>query len=411
MTKDIKILLVGVTYSENRGDGVIADCMEWVVRRALPQAEVNHLDLAGRMAQGTKAVPHRALILKAIAFLPGIVRKRLVAAGLKRLLDRLRPQWTKAIADADHVIISGGQVFSDVDLNFPFKIGKVAEICAEQSVPVAIAAAGVAGNWSSTGTMLFKKLTTCELTFVGLRDQSSLSHWAAQFGSESPHTVLVRDPGFLAAGCYDITPASGTDLPVGIGITSPLSLTHHSDDQIAGAGDPVSYKALFRFFRDTALAAVGRDHRVCLFCNGAAEDGAMLHALSLDPQIADMVIAGRVIIAPVPQSGGALAQTIAGCKAVIGHRLHACIVGYAFQRPVVGLSWDSKLESFLTSVGLSDNILKQPNLLPEDAVTAVEEALQSGVNPLRHAEILEECEAGLSAVLATSPTQGAGLDV
>jgi hypothetical protein len=36
---------------------------------------------------------------------------------------------------------------------------------------------------------------------------------------------------------------------------------------------------------------------------------------------------------------------------VVAHRLHACIVAVSYGRPVIGLGWDRKVESFFDEIG------------------------------------------------------------
>ena len=220
-----------------------------------------------------------------------------------------------------------------------------------------------------------------------------------QFGSRGPGPVLVRDPGLLAKECYGIPASTEEKPPIGIGIASAMILAHHSDEVIAGAGRHSSQAALFDFFRSSTLALNAQGHGVCLFCNGATEDAAFLKELSLDPAIAKAESIGKVKIAPIPRNGRELAQIVAGCGLIMAHRLHACVLGYCFGRPVVGLSWDTKLRSFFASVDLSEHVITQAVVLEHDVVAAVEAALCKGVDVEARDKIIAECRAGIASVL------------
>jgi len=393
------ILLVGATYSENTGDGVIADCLDWAVRQTSPGLTIKHLDLAGRTKVGAKSVYGRGLILRLVDRLPSSIGQWIVSVGLQRLLRRLRPDWIRRVGEADAVIISGGQLFADTNLNFPLKIGQLADICRNSGIPLSVASAGVSQDWSQKGKKLFIELADCDLRFLGFRDQTSIANWMQQFGSRGPEPVLVRDPGLLAKECYGIPASTEEKPPIGIGIASAIILAHHSDEVIAGAGRHSSQAALFDFFRSSTLALNAQGHGVCLFCNGATEDAAFLKELSLDPAIAKAESIGKVKIAPIPRTGRELAQIIAGCGLIMAHRLHACVLGYSFGRPVVGLSWDTKLRSFFASVDLSEHVITQAEVLEHDVVGAVDAALRKGVNLEARDKFIDECRAGIASVL------------
>lgn len=393
------ILLVGATYSENTGDGVIADCLEWAVHQTSPGLTIKHLDLAGRTKVGAKSVYGRGLILRLVDRLPSSIGQWIVSVGLQRLLRRLRPDWIRRVGEADAVIISGGQLFADANLNFPRKICQLADICHNSGKPLAVASAGVSRDWSHKGKKLFTELADCDLRFLGFRDQTSISNWEQQFGSRGPSPVLVRDPGLLAKDCYGIPTSNDAQPTIGIGVASAIILAHHSDEVIAGAGRNATQAALFDFFRSSTLALNAQGHAVCLFCNGATEDAALLKVLSMDPVIANSESIGKVKIAPVPRTGRELAQIIAGCGLIMAHRLHACVLGYAFGRPVVGLSWDTKLRSFFASVDLSEHVITQAVVFEHDVMGAVDAALRKGVNLEARDKIIDECRSGIASVL------------
>jgi polysaccharide pyruvyl transferase WcaK-like protein len=126
---------------------------------------------------------------------------------------------------------------------------------------------------------------------------------------------------------------------VGLCVAAPEILSYHADRGGAGAGPA--------FFEDLARALLDRGHRLRLFCNGAEEDAAALARLS-----AALSDAGAAVeTAPVPDRPAALARLVGGCASVIAHRLHACIVAVSYGRPVLGLGWDRKVESFFDEIG------------------------------------------------------------
>lgn len=330
-----------VPFSPNVGDGVIHRCLEHALKQAVDGVEVVSIDISGRETFGQKPVPYRELILAVFGYLPPALRRRIAAAGLDRLIAKKRARWAAAAAGAEAAVIGGGQLFADADLNFPKKIGAVAEISREAGLPVAVFGAGVGSSWSAEGAALFQRLNACDLRAVALRDEASCARWRGWMGGAP---ACVYDPGVLSADAFGIeigpVAASLQGARVGLGVAAGKLLSHHADQAIGGGGDVVG------FFAALAEEIVRRGGAPVLFTNGAVEDEA-----ELDKTLARLSGAGASVErAPRPLRPEDLAATIAGVDAVIAHRLHASIVAYALGRPTVGLGWDSKVEAFYRSV-------------------------------------------------------------
>ena len=156
------------------------------------------------------------------------------------------------------------------------------------------------------------------------------------------------------------------------------------------------------FFRDLAAAIVDAGHRVTLFCNGAEEDRAALDAVIADPGVAAMVLTGVVSLAPPPATPRDLALTIAGMKAVVAHRLHACIVAWSYGLPVVGLGWDRKVESFFASVGAEAAFAGGDGVAAAAVADRLTAALKLRPDPGHHARVLAETEAAVAAAVQSA---------
>ena len=389
-----RVIVFGLPFSPNLGDGVIAECLRAGIVDAAPDCTVECIDISGRRGFGDLPVKRRSLALAVLRLLPRPIAQRIVQARLGTLLDGFEPGWRDAAASADLAIVGGGQIFSDADLNFCLKIERVGRILRDIGCPVVVHAAGVARNWSPRGRELFRSLLDCDLRAVGLRDEPSIENWTRQMGPGGPPPILTRDPALIAAQVYDPAPVSA-DSRIGLCVTDPALLAYHAE----GGRVAIAHSTAFT---DIALALVERGHRVTLFCNGAAEDRAALAAVRQQPGIDAAMARGRIAVAAPPATPGDLAATVAGCRAVIAHRLHACILGYAFGRPIVGLGWDRKLESFFASVGLEGCFLPASDFAPAVVVRLVEDALQSGIDRDRHAQVVAEAKSAIRAILANS---------
>jgi len=392
----MKIVQFGLHYSPNVGDGIISECLAHACRKLHPGCEFRTVDLSGRHGFGQETVGNRDLALAVLRALPRRLRQWIVINRLNALLDRVEPDWLAATEGADLAILGGGQIFSDADLNFCLKVAAAARVFRVKRVPVVIHAVGVSRNWSEKGSALFHEVFQTDLRAVGLRDQPSVSAWRDQVRKALPEPHLTRDPGLLAAMCYGSKqPPSGR---VGLCVTTPEILSYHADSAVAG----VAARGV-AFFADLALALIQRGARVTLFCNGAHEDRAALQQLAAFPEITGHIADGTVTIAPAPDTPADLAAIISGCRAIIAHRLHACIVAYAYQIPIIGLGWDSKVSSFFSSVQSERFFVGSGGAGADGVADLAMAAIEAGIDPAQHTQAIDETLDAVADALSFLP--------
>ncbi|MEM7526909.1 MAG: polysaccharide pyruvyl transferase family protein [Pseudomonadota bacterium] len=409
----MRLLQCGVAFSPNVGDGLIASCMAYGLERLMPGAEMRSLDLAGRegfaapiRGSARGGLMGRAGALRVLRELPGPARRFAVRTHLLRRLAAIEPQWTEMVAEADAVIIGGGQLFADADLNFPLKIGRLAQILAAAGVPVAIHAAGATARWSDEGAGLFGALEQTALVGVGLRDDRSIQHWREEAGF-GPAPRLALDPGLLTADAFP-SPPPAPDAPIGLGIADSTLLAYHAEGGVAG-GD-IGFQAALA----AALAGGEDGGAVLLFCNGAEEDARALDRVFAHPLLSSLVQSGRVRAAPRPLTPEALARTVAGCRGIIAHRLHALIAAHAYALPTLALGWDEKVASFHALAGRGAYTVTDPSVTPDATAAIARLALRHPVDLAARAALADSALADLAetlallGVVAASPLGAAG---
>ncbi len=389
----MKVLVFNVKYSENLGDGLLAECIEAALANGGGGVEVETVDLAGRRDFSGGHGTRRRLILGLLRWLPAAARRSLVSQGLKRNLRRLAAGWNQKIANADVVVIGGGNLFQDDDLNFPLKIGTVLDCVCRQDRPLAIYAVGVSQHWSNSAYELFARAKRARLVHLSVRDGFAQDNWHEHF-PEGPRAKIVRDPGLLIGSLSAMqrpTQSAGRRLTIGLCVTDPIILRRHSTSAVAAIpfSNIGAYRDLIGLFLDDGL-------RVVLFCNGAREDqrfaerilGSVVRHRAVDRDVLD--------IARRPATPGDLVDIISSMDVILAHRLHACIAAYALGIPHVGLSWDKKVEGFFNSVGREDYLVKDATLSPVFVASLVRAADRDGIEPLRHQIVVAETRAGIS---------------
>ncbi|GAB5455381.1 MAG: hypothetical protein Hens2KO_16100 [Henriciella sp.] len=305
---------------------------------------------------------------------------------LKALVKfKLRQHYAETLLDADCVVIGGGQLIADKDLNFPRKIlGALGEIENDQS-PVAIFGAGVTKEFTKKGQSLFERAFRDQLVSVHVRDQFSVERWNRNF--KQPAARKVWDPGFLSSEIYPTPFKQKRPRPiVGLGITHPETLSLHSDDQ----KDALSSEDWISFFCDVASDLQERGANVELFTNGAADDQefarlvqqAYFEAFPTEPALA---------LAEVPLVPAQLAATIGFYDAIISHRLHANIIAYSFNIPHIGLGWDSKMQGYFSETEREEYLVTAPRVSAAQSVGALAmRALKEGIQPALLVQIQRE---------------------
>lgn len=372
----MKILVFNVKYSENLGDGLLALCLEKALTEVGEDVKVETIDLAGRTAFG-ETHRRRTAALTILEHLPSPVRRTLVAAVLSRKLKGLKARYDRALRSADAVVLGGGNLFQDDDLNFPLKIAAALDCVARSGKPLAVHAVGVSARWSGKACQLFGRISRTNLVSVSVRDAVSLANWKAHFPN-GPAASIVPDPGLLAneLSLPDIeSPIPFRRKILGVCVTAPMILRRHAS--IDPAAIPLSsladYSALIR-------NAIDNGYRVNLFTNGAREDQTFAERIAGLPELATIVRDGRLSLADRPERPEELLVILKTATIVLAHRLHACIACYALGIPHVGLGWDSKLPGFFEQVGRARYCLTDKSIDAERILSALSDAGSEGID-------------------------------
>jgi polysaccharide pyruvyl transferase WcaK-like protein len=288
------------------------------------------------------------------------------------------------------VVIGGGNLFADADLNFPIKIhGALAE-AASRRLPVGIYGVGVTDNWSQRGRQLFRDgVAQSELVYAAVRDARSQAIWQKQFdGLAAPPPALCRDPGLLAAKHFPAVAKRTTGRHIGICVTNPVALRYH-------AAPHLQFTNIDAWFLDLSRAMAARGWTVTLFSNGSPEDVAYL------ARVQAQIATGQNLIGVAPHfaTPADLAAFVSTCDVLVAHRMHACIAAYSYGIPHIGLAWDVKLDSFFESTGRSAYMVDPMSLPTADAAALAERAFEEGIPARQHAAVLDECSRDVARLL------------
>ncbi|WP_428333536.1 polysaccharide pyruvyl transferase family protein [Novosphingobium sp.] len=204
----MKIALLNVKFSPNLGDGLLSECLERELAIAMPGVEVVAIDLAGRAQYRDHGRSRRGRLMALLEALPRWARRYAVRVALAILVQiRLRRHVRNRLHGVDAVVVGGGNLLSDSDLNFPMKLAGALSEVARARLPVAVHAVGVSRGWSRTGHKLFvRALRGTPLIFASVRDRRSQQAWGEllEMRGLRPAT-LAGDPRAVGALSFRCT--------------------------------------------------------------------------------------------------------------------------------------------------------------------------------------------------------------
>lgn len=378
-----------VKYSPNLGDGLLSECLEHALVELGADPRSHSIDLAAREQFGD-VMAGRGAIMKALDMMPGPLRKLAVRAPLA-LHARMKwqPHYAAGLEGADAVVVGGGNLLADLDLNFPTKLSLAVDQAAERGLPLAIYGCGMSSGWSKTALKWCRRsFAQSNVKAVFLRDAASKAIWDELMGDATGHEAqIVRDPGLLATYRYPAPARTSGERPVaGLNIMSPIAIRYHA------TGAPTQER-LTKWYLDVARLLVAEGYEVHAFTNGSPEDRDYFS--ELQPQLRAIAMERDIAFLDQRDPTGLCAH-LAGFDALIAYRMHAVIGAYSYRVPTVALRWDRKLDSFMQSVGLEDWMLDVATGSPEDCVALLQQAQAQGISPERHAEVLTEARDGVA---------------
>jgi len=327
-----KILICAVPFSDNLGDGVIAASLAHIAGLKYPQANVEFLDIAGRVGFQEENLRGGGAF-EVFAKLPSLLRSLIVFLYcLKGYFLSWRKNWKAAVSDADLIVIGGGQLFCDVALNFPAKLFLLSRLL--RGKRVVVVSVGVTAKWSFWGRFLVKRfIRNARPVFYATRDKESASNLHTHFRIPRGSIRVVPDPALVCADAFseELSPEKNWD--IGICVSSLDALVMNSEYSNSNSTESA------RFFSTLAESLQAQGKRVLYFTNGASEDNKVLSEISSGT---GAVKSGFF----VPRHPDELVSLISACSCIVAHRLHANIVAYSLNIPSIGMNWDKKVESF-----------------------------------------------------------------
>lgn len=334
-----RVVLAGVPFSDNYGDYLISLALQRAFGECCISVDV--LDIAGRYDFSMR---------KKVGLKTRIMRsKNSYILYLATVLNALwvvfknAGAWFSMIKRSDMLLIGGGNLISDVYLNFPIKIFSLAILCRLAGKKYGIVYVGVAKDMSWFARLLFQFVIK-NSQYLSVRDESSKESLLRIFIVERP-VVVSFDPAITLQ--KDLSPdgnesSLGNEMVVAINVVDPSALAKHSDfDCAIGESDYVLC------IKEIASSVEGQGYVPVLYTNGADEDNTFLLKSFSDFDVRKCAVS----------SVRELEDVISSSCHVFATRLHSSILAYAYGISFSVMNWDSKVESFVCSCVEDNSVL------------------------------------------------------
>ncbi len=343
----ITIALAGEAFSRNVGDQAIHACLGYLLNQQDPSYEILSLDISGRSSLPDGAAS--SIRNQAFSSLKALIGSSTTQTLVNIVLNRLRKErqrnriWNPILEKTDWLVIGGGQLLMDNNLDFPLKLFNLAGMARDKEIPFHISSCGVGRSWSSKASHLFQPVLA-NAKSVTLRDELSQER-LKNFVPTIPSRVTF-DPAIMAAEVYTGALGERHADTVGLGVMSREDV----NSRLLPA-QRFSTTSWLELWMDLLSGLVAQKMKVELFTTGSLQDERFAKHLYDKAQVRGWDI---VTLARCPVTATGLISRMQDYSLVIATRLHASILANAFGITSLGLAWDEKVNSYYKDTGQVD---------------------------------------------------------
>ena len=371
----MKIVVAGVPYSPNMGDGLLADLVGRVLQAQFGTADIARIDLAGRqelhindgLAAKSKA---RAAALRLHAGGPTGFLDRLYYEAKTARSGPLIRQWAQSLEGTDLLAVGPGQLISSRTANFPTKLGLLADALDQTRSRPTVVFFGVgadSGGSAQARAILRAAIARLDPTRVILRDERSARAFE-ELGGDADRVKVAPDLAVLTNEL--ISDPAGAPAGSGIYVDS-VDLTSYDDAD--GAHDVLTaYLGAVRSMIDLT-----GETRVVFGSNGLVEDQEFAQRLA---QHCESLSHIDIEVASPPSSPTEIAERAGRHVGTVGVRLHAVLPALALGRPIVAPVLTAKAAGVIDSAYNCNSqehvVLSAPAVQRHQAAESVREAAQ-----------------------------------
>ncbi len=361
-----KILVAGLVSDKNLGDKIIVDCTSYLLRSQLTdqQTSVEELDLR----KYTEALGKHFQLKRKLAEDPDRVVKLFKFNFYKYLVKSATRFYKRKIEGNSLIVVAGGGMIKFKYQSVWLYISGLIFAANKLGIPVALNAVGVEGFDDNNPKCSYLKEALNSPNVISITTRDDLKTLQEHYlkGNQRLTARLVADPAVFSASTYQVSPDQQSEL-IGIGL---IRSNIFKDNGLL-----ISDDELIELYANILKRLNKQGMKWKLFTNGLPDDFVM--ARQIHNKLGTEFLASQI---DVPQTPEELLRIIAQFKGVIAARLHACILSYSLEIPVIGLVWNRKLKFFGQNIGLAERFVTVENFKADYIVEQLVAAINEGYN-------------------------------
>lgn len=382
----IRIAICGLTNSENLGEAFIADSLEFLIENAFEQEygrditlEFCQIDIL--MQQKYPAVENQQVKKNIMDYLYLSARafsKRVKSQSLKNLFyffqhmcwkhgafygKRINEFFQSSFENSDIIVVDGAGLLEYSFNEYQESLLLISKIAEEKKIPVLYNAIGTAGAFNTNDyrcRVLMKAMHSPAIRYVSARDSKDL---VQNYVGENLVVQQYADAAVCLSEAYNIR-AKDNRMRIGIGLIRGTALQSYNTQFFESEW--------IDLFCDIALELQKRGYDFYFFTNGFIKD------YELGEKVIERLSLSSDYLINRPVDAHQLAETISGFSAMITCRMHSVIAGFSMGIPAIALSWNTKLNKFMTFVGNPDRVIDVSEFEASIIVDKMEKSLNQG---------------------------------
>ena len=372
--KQYTVAIVGLWNASNFGDSLICANVKYLVEETFKKKETPCKVIAVDMYPDELNIKATAGKEKAAKRIVGKLSgkndylKHITVEGIARmnsLPKRYMEYYKKALKDVDYIIFAGGGLIKfKQQEKISIAINAAVKVANEYNIPVAYQACGVEGyNDKYFGCKrLIEAINAPNVQYVSTRDDLKTLETKYKKRDDLV-TKYAADSAVWAAEMLGIQKKDDAQV-IGLGIARGDIFTEY--------GVKFNEDQLLHLYVDMIKSITRRGIQCKLFCNGFGPD------YKFGKKILKVLDLPDEFLLEQPKDHEQLVEQISNFKGVIALRLHACIISYSLDIPVIGLCWNQKLKHFGDLIGYPERFFQAKDFDSEVIVKAALKAIEEG---------------------------------
>ena len=320
-----KVLLVGEIYSENLGDGVLCQCVEFLIKKYFnKEVMIDYLDLSGRKSYNLK--PNKSELLLKWKNLQYLILKNIyLYDAYKKYRANMKEKKLKSNIkniDYDIIVFAGGQLLKRDFIN------KIESVCKIYPHTVKVFNS-VGGDGSSVSKSFFNEYNIRNYNIKGITFRDSEINLSNIYCDKTFDTAILCNKVF----------SGGTKAQseiIGLGIMKAQNFSEYQQ--------LLFWKKLIKILKYN-------NKNFKLFTNGDPNDYDFAKKVLNDNNLNKKFLIDRPIY---PHE---LIKDIIQFKSIVSFRMHSHVIAYSYGIPSIAVKWDQKIESFFKKNNYSERII------------------------------------------------------